>query len=324
MRDRPVIDALNEIVAVEVRWGFWKCFDRLRHIGRRWNHKRVHRVYCAMNLNQKRKGKKRVPKRERQSMVVIPKPNAVWAIDFMHDRLYDGRPFRTLNVLDEAHRGALGIEAAVSIPALRVVRVLGQLIELHGKPTAIRCDNGTELTSQVFTDWCRERGIEIRYIQLASPTRMPSSSGSTGPIETRSSTSICFTRSPRFKRSPIHGSSATTKSGRTMGWEACRQLDTETRFSRHEVRFRTVYLTGKLTDTPAYIENFSGKFRDECLNEHWFTSLPEARILIEAWRIEYSIERPHSSIGDATPAEFAQRWLAGEGQIKSINPQIPD
>ncbi len=70
----------------------------------------------------------------------------------------------------------------------------------------------------------------------------------------------------------------------------------------------------------AYIESFNGKFRDECLNEHWFTSLTEARILIEAWRTEYNIERPHSSIGDATPAEFAQRWLAGEDQIKSNQP----
>jgi putative transposase len=70
----------------------------------------------------------------------------------------------------------------------------------------------------------------------------------------------------------------------------------------------------------AYIESFNDKFRDECLNEHWFTSLAEARILIEAWRTEYNIERPHSSIGDATPAEFAQRWIASEGQIKSNQP----
>ena len=169
IRDRPVIDALNAIVAVEVRWGFWKCHGRLRNMGHAWNHKRVHRVYCAMNLNQKRRGKKRVPTRERQSMVVVPRPNAVWAIDFMHDRLYDGRPFRTLNVLDEAHRGALGIEAAVSMPAVRVVRLLGQLIDLHGKPEAIRCDNGPEFTSEVFIDWCRAREIDIRYIQPGKP-----------------------------------------------------------------------------------------------------------------------------------------------------------
>ena len=55
----------------------------------------------------------------------------------------------------------------------------------------------------------------------------------------------------------------------------------------------------------AYIESFNGKFRDECLNEHWFISLAHARSIIEAWRIEYNEERPHSSLGYKTPKEFA-------------------
>jgi putative transposase len=55
----------------------------------------------------------------------------------------------------------------------------------------------------------------------------------------------------------------------------------------------------------AYIESFNGRFRDECLNEHWFISLGHARAIIEAWRIEYNTERPHSSLGDRTPQEFA-------------------
>jgi putative transposase len=55
----------------------------------------------------------------------------------------------------------------------------------------------------------------------------------------------------------------------------------------------------------AYIESFNGKFRDECLNEHWFISLTHARDIIEAWRIEYNTERPHSSLGNRTPQEFA-------------------
>jgi putative transposase len=57
----------------------------------------------------------------------------------------------------------------------------------------------------------------------------------------------------------------------------------------------------------AYIESFNGKFRDECLNEHWFTDLSDAKRLIEAWRIEYNTFRPHSSLGDLTPEEFAAR-----------------
>ena len=47
----------------------------------------------------------------------------------------------------------------------------------------------------------------------------------------------------------------------------------------------------------AYIESFNGRFRDECLNEHWFVTMAHARQAIEAWRIEYNTERPHSSLG---------------------------
>lgn len=53
-----------------------------------------------------------------------------------------------------------------------------------------------------------------------------------------------------------------------------------------------------------YIESFNGKLRDECLNEHWFLSLYDAREKVEAWRREYNRERPHSSLQDMTPEEF--------------------
>jgi putative transposase len=56
----------------------------------------------------------------------------------------------------------------------------------------------------------------------------------------------------------------------------------------------------------AYIESFNGKFRDECLNEHWFLSLKQAKSLIEAWRVEYNTERPHSALGYLTPIQYAQ------------------
>lgn len=55
----------------------------------------------------------------------------------------------------------------------------------------------------------------------------------------------------------------------------------------------------------AYIESFNGKFRDECLNEHWFGSLPEAKAITEAWRQDYNTFRPHSSLGNVTPMEAA-------------------
>jgi putative transposase len=62
----------------------------------------------------------------------------------------------------------------------------------------------------------------------------------------------------------------------------------------------------------AYIESFNGKFRDECLNEHWFVTMAQARRIIEAWRVEYNTERTHSSLGVLTPQESAQECLARE------------
>jgi len=60
---------------------------------------------------------------------------------------------------------------------------------------------------------------------------------------------------------------------------------------------------GKPVDN-AYMESFNGKFRDECLNMHWFTSVGHARGIAEDHRLDYNNERPHSSLGNLTPAEF--------------------
>ena len=62
----------------------------------------------------------------------------------------------------------------------------------------------------------------------------------------------------------------------------------------------------------AYVESFNGRLRDECLNEHWFTSLAHARELIDAWRREYNEERPKKQLAGLTPSEYA-RQLANEG-----------
>ena len=57
----------------------------------------------------------------------------------------------------------------------------------------------------------------------------------------------------------------------------------------------------------AFIESFNGRLRDECLNEHWFTSVAHARALIETWRCEYNDERPKKALGGLTPTAYAQQ-----------------
>lgn len=164
-----MITALTALVAEHGRWGFWKCFDRLRLQGHAWNHKRVHRVYCALRLNLPRRTKRRVPHRLRRPLVAPPVLNQTWAIDFMADALYDRRRFRALTIIDEGNREALAIEVGTSIPAARVTRVLDELIAVHGRPAAVRVDNGPELLAEVFVDWCATRGVVIQYIQPGKP-----------------------------------------------------------------------------------------------------------------------------------------------------------
>lgn len=72
----------------------------------------------------------------------------------------------------------------------------------------------------------------------------------------------------------------------------------------------------------AFIESFNGKFRDECLNEHWFTGLNDARFTIEAWRLDYNHVRPHSSLGDMTPASYARRSAGLRSAPPPSDPQI--
>jgi putative transposase len=170
-RDAPVVDALNGIIAKRARWGFWKCFRRLRADGHGWNHKRVHRVYCRMRLNLKRRTRRRTFTRERQPLSAPSRLNKIWSVDFMHDTTYDGRTFRTFNVIDEGNREGLRIECGKSIPSARVVRVMEQLVEVYGRPDAIRLDNGPEFTAEKFVEWAEINRVKLLYIQPGKPNQ---------------------------------------------------------------------------------------------------------------------------------------------------------
>jgi hypothetical protein len=106
--DDAVIDALQQVVTSRPRWGFWRCFDHLRWTGQPGNHKRVHRVYCALRLNLPRRMRRRRSRETAHPLQAPPRLNHTWAVDFMTDTLYNGRRFRTLNVLDEGNREGLG------------------------------------------------------------------------------------------------------------------------------------------------------------------------------------------------------------------------
>jgi putative transposase len=89
----------------------------------------------------------------------------------MSDALWSGRRFRTFNVIDEFNREALRIEVDTSLPAVRVIRALNELVELRGAPLSIRLDNGPEFIAHVLAQWAQSKGIALNHIQPGKPTQ---------------------------------------------------------------------------------------------------------------------------------------------------------
>ena len=167
--DTVVVEQLQQLVEKHPAIGFWQSYFRIRRSGYIWNHKRVYRVYTDLKLNIRRRYKKRLPQRVKQSLYQPAAINEVWSIDFMSDSLTDGRKFRLLNIIDDFNRESLAIEADTSLPTLRLIRVLDRLIEQKGKPANIRTDNGPEFISHKLEEWCTRHQITIQFIPPGKP-----------------------------------------------------------------------------------------------------------------------------------------------------------
>ena len=151
-------------------WGFGLCFDYLRNVkGFTWNHKRVYRIYRELDLNLRIKPRQRIRRDKPEPLSVPVAPNEVWSMDFMHDLLCDGRCFRLYNVIDDINREVLAIDVDFSLPALRVIRSLNQIIEWRGKPKIIRSDNGPEFISHALKTWAEMHQIKLEFIQPGNP-----------------------------------------------------------------------------------------------------------------------------------------------------------
>ena len=171
VRDAELIGALGALVENRPSRGFWKCHKMLRRQGRGWNHKRTYRVYCQMQLNRRRAARRRLPKRHRVPLYVPQRPDTVWSADFVADALYNGRRFRTFNVVDDFNREALHIEIDTSITSERLVRVFRRIQAERPLPQVLRTDNGPEFLGEAFTEWAKEAGMAIRYIQPGKPNQ---------------------------------------------------------------------------------------------------------------------------------------------------------
>ncbi len=168
--DAKLLARLLDLAALYPRYGYSMLTKKLRREGHRVNVKRIRRLYLREGLKLRTKPRKKlVAAAPREKSPTPNAPNRRWSMDFMRDALWNGRPFRTFNVLDDGSREALRIEVDFSLPAPRVVRVLDELAEERGLPEEIVVDNGPEFAGKEVDAWAFKNGVKLRFIRPGKP-----------------------------------------------------------------------------------------------------------------------------------------------------------
>jgi putative transposase len=166
-------------VEAKLRWyaeklprrGLPEYHKRMQKEGLTWSRNKVRRVYRLLGLSRRRKMKRRIPNPEKRALLQPLFPNLTWSMDFMEDRLENGRKVRVLNVIDDYNREALAIETEHSFTSNRVVEAIQQIIEWRGKPKEIRTDNGTEFIAKAFEGFCENSAIAHVKTQKGKPNQ---------------------------------------------------------------------------------------------------------------------------------------------------------
>ncbi len=154
------------------RYGYRMIAQLLRVEGWTVNHKKVERLWREEGLQLPKRHKKRKRLYHKDSSVIRlrPKhPNHIWSIDFVHDKLSNGRPYKMLTVLDEYTREALCVAVNTRMGAGEVLEALYPLFIKHGKPEYIRSDNGPEFIATALQEWLLKVGIKPIQIYPGSP-----------------------------------------------------------------------------------------------------------------------------------------------------------
>lgn len=122
-------------------------------------------------MEKRAKIRRRLPARVKNPLEAPEKPGQTWSMDFVSDRLDNGRTFRVLNIIDDCTREAVAMEISMSMPASRVIKALEKVMWMVGKPQRIRTDNGPEFISKELEAWCRGNGVAHVFTQPGCPTQ---------------------------------------------------------------------------------------------------------------------------------------------------------
>jgi putative transposase len=167
----PLSKRIKEIAQTRVRYGYRRIHVLLRREGWPVNVKRVCRLYREQGLQLRNKSpKRRVKAQLRADRSQATAPNQIWAMDFVHDQLFDGRKIRILTVVDTFTRLAPAIDARLSYRGADVVATLEQAAQETGYPKIIRLDNGPEFISKDLDLWAFMHDVTLDFSRPGKPT----------------------------------------------------------------------------------------------------------------------------------------------------------
>jgi len=162
---------IKEIAETRVRYGYRRIHVLLRREGWEVNAKRVCRLYREMGLQLRNKApKRRVKAKLRSDRTTATAPNEIWAMDFVHDQLFDGKKIRVLTVVDTFTRLSPVIDVRQNYRGSDVVESLERAAGELGYPKTIRLDNGPEFISKDLDLWAFMKGVTLDFSRPGKPT----------------------------------------------------------------------------------------------------------------------------------------------------------
>ena len=161
---------IREIAHARPRFGYQRIHVMLRREGWSVNKKRVRRLYRLDGLQLRTRIRRRKHMCLHRGPVPVPSaPHERWSMDFVHDQLFSGRPFRILTVIDQLSRESPLIEVDFAMSGQRVADALEKRTVDTLAPVSITVDHGSEFTSKALEDWAWRRGVKLDFIRPGKP-----------------------------------------------------------------------------------------------------------------------------------------------------------
>jgi len=161
---------LRELAGTHVRYGYRRLTVLLRREGWHVNAKRIYRLYREEELIVRTKQRRKLARRQRAVTIAMAvRPNQRWSMDFVSDKLADGRSFRILTVIDQFTRECVALEADRSMTGRKVAELLEGVREERSLPESITVDNGSEFSGRALEAWAMANDVQLCFIRPGRP-----------------------------------------------------------------------------------------------------------------------------------------------------------